>query len=104
MPTYLTLGKLTQDGYDNLEQGPETVRQFVNQVNAMGGNFDEDDFYVLNGEYDWAAIIEFPNDEAAAMVSDIYARTGRGRIHSDQIVAQGPAGYEDSVESLLDAE
>lgn len=104
MPTYLTLGKLTQDGYDNLEQGSETVRQFINKINEMGGSFAEDDFYVLNGEYDWAAIVDFPSDEAAAMVTDIYARTGRGRIHSELIVAQGPDGYADYAEALLDAE
>ncbi len=104
MPTYLSLGTLTQDGYENLEQGAETVRQFIDQINAMGGNFDEDDFFVLNGEYDWAAIVEFPSDEAAAMVSDMYARTGRGRIQSEMIVAENPDGYEDYVQTLLEAE
>ena len=104
MPTYLALGSLTQDGYDNLEQGSDTVRQFINQINEMGGNFDEDDFYVLHGEYDWAAIVEFPSDEAAAMVSDIYARTGRGRIQSELIVGHGPDGYENYVQTLLEAE
>jgi|GEM_PF-5226594 len=104
MPTYLTLGKLSQAGYDTMEQGPETVHTFIEKVTGMGGSFEEDDFYVLDGEYDWAAIIEFPSAEAAAAVSDVYARTGRGRIHDEVIVAQGPDGYEDFVQSVLDAE
>ena len=104
MPTYVSLGTLTQNGYDNLEEGGETVRRFVDRVDEMGGTFHEDDFYVLNGEYDWAAIVEFPSDEAAAMVTDVYARTGRGRIQGERVVARGPDGYDDYVERLLEAE
>jgi uncharacterized protein with GYD domain len=100
MPKYLTLGTLTQAGYDHMEEGPETVEQFIDKINAMGGNFDGDDFYVLSGEYDWAAIVELPSDEAAARIADSYARTGRGRMHSEVIVAQGPTGYEKYVDTL----
>jgi uncharacterized protein with GYD domain len=104
MPTYLALGTLSQDGYENIQQGPETVRQFVKKINAMGGSFDEDDFYAVNGEYDWAAIVEFPSEEAAAMVTNRYARSGRGRIQTELILAQGPDGYEDYAHSLLETE
>lgn len=102
MPTYLALGSLTQEGYDNLEDGPETVEQFVDRINGMGGSFDPDDFYVLQGEYDWAAIVEFPNDEVAAQLTDIYARTGRGRIQGERVVAQGPDGYEEYVKPIVE--
>lgn len=102
MPTYIALGTLTQEGYDNLEAGPETVEQFVDRVDSMGGRFDPDDFYVLNGEYDWAAVIDFPSDEAAAQVADIYARTGRGRIQGERVVAHGPDGYAGYVDEMLE--
>ena len=59
---------------------------------------------MLNGDYDWTAIIDDPNDEAAAIVADTHARTGWGRIQSERVVAHGPDGYEERVESLLTAE
>jgi uncharacterized protein with GYD domain len=102
MPTYLALGTLTQEGYDNLEQGQATVEQFIERVNGRGGHFDGDDFYVLNGEYDWAAVLEFPSDEVAAQVADLYARTGRGRIQSERVVAHGPEGYGAFVDEMLE--
>lgn len=102
MPTYLTLGTLTQEGYDTMEEGPETVEQFIDKINSMGGSFDGDDFYVLSGEYDWAAIVEIPTEEAAAQLADIYARSGRGRMHSEVIVAQSPSGYEEYVGAVVE--
>lgn len=100
MPTYLALGTLTQEGYDNLEAGPETVEQFIETINDMGGNFERDDFYVLRGEYQHAGIVEFPSHEAAAQVADIYARSGRGRLQLEPVVGIGPDGYEDYVSEL----
>lgn len=102
MPKYLTLGTLTQAGYDSMGEGPTTVEKFIDKINSMGGQFDRDDFYVLSGEYDWAAIVELPTEEAAAQVADIYARTGRGRMHSEVIVAQSPDGYEEYVDALVE--
>lgn len=46
IPPYLVLGTLTQEGYDNLEAGPETVEQFIDKVDVMGGSFQRDDFFV----------------------------------------------------------
>ena len=100
MQSYLVLGTLTQEGYDNMEQGPATVEQFVDRVDAMGGAFDGNDFYVLGGDYDWAAFIQLPSQEAAAQLGHIYARTGRGRMHFLPIAAQGPGGYEEHVSAI----
>lgn len=100
MPRYLTLGTLTQDGYDNMEEGPETVEQFMEMVNSMDGRFEAEDFYVLQGEYDWAAILELPTHEAAARLAHVYARTGRGRMHVQTVLGQGPEGYAEYVESM----
>lgn len=102
MPTYLVLGTLTQEGYNTMEEGPQAVRQFIDRINAMGGSWDEDDFFVLSGDHDWAAIVDIPSDEAAAQIGDLYARTGRGRMHSEVIVARGPNGYEEYVDVLTE--
>lgn len=48
MLTYLIQGKLTEEGHDTLKQGPETVRQFVNQINVMGDSSNELERCVLN--------------------------------------------------------
>lgn len=102
MPTYLALGTLTQKGYDNMESGPETVKQFIERINESGGTFERDDFVLLGGEYQHAAIVEFPSHEAAAQVADIYARTGRGRLQLEPVVATGPDGYEEYVTGLVE--
>ncbi len=83
-----------------MEQGPETVRQFVEITEEIGGSFDPDNFYVLHGEYDWLAVLEFPDNETASKLSDIYARTGRGRIHTERAVTRGPDGYVEYVQDL----
>lgn len=102
MPKYLALGTLTQEGYENMEAGPETVEQFMDQINAMGGNFNRDDFFILNGEYQHAGIVEFPSQEAAAQVVHTYARSGRGRLQLEPIIATGPDGYEEYVSELVE--
>jgi len=104
MPTYLTLGTLTQAGYDSMEHGPETVERFIDEINDMGGSFDPDDFYVLDGEYNWAAVMDIPSVEAAAQLSDMYARTGRGRIQGEIVVAQSPDGYREYIKPILESE
>lgn len=85
-----------------MEEGPEKVKQFIDKINTRGGRFDDDDFYILNGEYDWAAIVDLPSEEAAAQIADLYARTGRGRIQTEVIVANGPDSYEGYVAGLLE--
>lgn len=95
-------GTLTQEGYDVLEEGPETVKQFVDKINGMGWRFDDDDFYVLSGEYLWAAIVDLPSEETAAQIADLYARTGRGQIQTEVIVANGSDGYEEYMTGLLE--
>lgn len=102
MPTYLALGTLTQEGYDNLERGPETVERFINSIDGMGGSFDPEDFYVVRGEYQHAGVIEFPSHEAAAQVADTYARSGRGRLQLEPVVAVGPDGYAAYVDGLVE--
>ena len=102
MPTYLMLGSLTQDGYDAMEEGPETVETFIERIDAMGGTFDGEDFHVLSGEYDWAAIVEMPSERAAAQIAAVYARTRRGRIQIETVVATSPDEYREYVDALAE--
>lgn len=101
MPTFAILGSLTQEGFDNLENGPDTVTEYVDQVNAMGGEFSDDNFYVLSGEYDWMAIVELPSQEAASQMAMSYARGGRGRMQVERVVAQGAEGYREHISDIV---
>lgn len=103
MPTYLVLGNLTQQGYDNIEQGPDRVEWFVDMINELdGGEFKEENFFVMygHGEYGWAAIIDFPNDRVASEMATTYAESGAGRMNVNRVVARGADGYRDYVSSL----
>jgi uncharacterized protein with GYD domain len=64
MPTYITLVKWTGEGIENVDESPERLEQAEQVAETFGGEFK--DFYLTFGRYDLVAIIEMPDDEAAA--------------------------------------
>lgn len=99
MPTYLVTGELAQQGYDNMERGPDRLLEVVDMVNSSGGEFDEENFYVVYGfaDFDYAAILNLPNDEVVSKVATAYAKSGAGRLQMNRVVAQGADGYREYV-------
>ena len=67
MPNYILLMKLTEQGAKNIKEAPGRIEAGIKAWEAMGGKMLS--FYVLMGEYDYAAIGEAPNDEVAATFS-----------------------------------
>lgn len=102
MPTYLVTGELAQQGYDNMDQGPDRLLEVVDMVNSLGGEFDEEDFYVMYGlaDFDYAAILDLPNDEVASRVATAYAQSGAGRLQMNRVVAQGADGYREYIDDV----
>jgi uncharacterized protein with GYD domain len=55
---------LTGQGAKDIKNAPQRVDDAIKAFEAMGGKLIG--FYLVMGEYDYVAIGEFPNDEAAA--------------------------------------
>ena len=64
MPFYMHQGRYTQSAIKNLVQNPEDRTKIVAAaIKASGGTLHN--WFMCLGEYDYVAISEFPNDEAA---------------------------------------
>jgi uncharacterized protein with GYD domain len=63
MPTYIALYKLTDQGIKSIKDAPGRIEAGIKGAEKLGGKVIG--FYGVMGEYDYVAIGEFPNDEAA---------------------------------------
>jgi uncharacterized protein with GYD domain len=63
MPTYVTLMKFTEQGAKDLKGAPRRFESAIKAWELMGGKTVG--AYFVMGEYDYIAITESPNDEAA---------------------------------------
>jgi uncharacterized protein with GYD domain len=63
MPTYIALYKLTDQGIKSIKDAPGRIEAGIKGAEKLGGKVIG--FYGVMGEYDYVAISEFPNDEAA---------------------------------------
>jgi uncharacterized protein with GYD domain len=63
MPTYISLMKLTDQGIKDIKDLPQRLEAQKKAMAALGGKLLA--FYMVMGEYDYVAISEGPNDEAA---------------------------------------
>ena len=64
MPSYLTLGKWSEQGIRNVKGSPQRLDAVKEAAKAAGGRVVF--FYMTMGEYDLVVLFELPNDEAAA--------------------------------------
>jgi uncharacterized protein with GYD domain len=77
MQTYLIQARYTAEATANLVAKPEDRSQVVEKMcSALGGKLSA--FYMSFGDYDVAAIAEFPNDEVAAGLA--MAAVSRGHL------------------------
>jgi len=63
MPTYITLMKLTEQGMKDSKTAPARLQSDFKAWELVGGKTLG--AYFVMGEYDYVAITEAPNDEAA---------------------------------------
>jgi uncharacterized protein with GYD domain len=69
MPKYLAQGSFTQEGLQGLRQAGAASREQVNRtaVESLGGTLEC--YYFAFGDHDIIAIVDLPDDEAAAAAS-----------------------------------
>ena len=64
MATYLILLNWTDQAIRNIKESPKRVDAAKQQVKELGGEVKA--FYMLQGRYDMAVIVEVPDDEKLA--------------------------------------
>jgi len=56
MPTYIVLGKFTQEGIENIKDSPKRLADATKLVESFGGKLKA--FYYTMGRYDFVGITE----------------------------------------------
>jgi uncharacterized protein with GYD domain len=77
MPSYILLMKLTDQGVKAIKDAPARIEAGIKGWEAMGGKVKG--FYVLMGEYDYAAFAEAPSDEVATVFAMALSSLGNVR-------------------------
>jgi uncharacterized protein with GYD domain len=73
MPHYLILSTLTDEGLKTLKTKPDRIMEVNKEIEAMGVKIHKQ--YVLLGSYDFANIVEAPDNETVMKMSvDIGSR------------------------------
>jgi uncharacterized protein with GYD domain len=67
MAHYLTLSNLTEKGCETLRKKPERIKEVNSEVEAMGGKIISQ--HALLGEFDFATVIEAPDNGTVAKIS-----------------------------------
>jgi uncharacterized protein with GYD domain len=96
MPTYITLYKWTDQGIKNVKSAPARIDASINAAQAMGGKLHG--VYVTVGEYDLAAISEWPNDESAAAM--VLAQASQGNVKTTTMKAFTTAEFAEIVKKM----
>ena len=64
MPVFVTLMKMTAKGAEALREMPQLIDKGIQRFEENGGKLHG--FYMLMGEYDYAAVGEAPNGQMMA--------------------------------------
>jgi uncharacterized protein with GYD domain len=96
MPTYISLIRYTEQGVQNIKQGPARLEKAKEAAKAAGGELKA--FYLTMGQYDALAIIEAPSDEVY-MTGTISTAT-EGAIRTETLRAFTEDEYRKIVAAL----
>ncbi len=83
MPTYITLIRYTQQGIENIKEGPARLDRAKAAIKAAGGELKA--FYLTLGQYDAVAIGEAPSDDAYA--TTLLAIASQGAVRTETLRA-----------------
>jgi uncharacterized protein with GYD domain len=67
MATYISLLRYTQQGIENIKEGPARLDSAKQAFQAMGGKITA--FYLVMGQYDAVVVSEAPDDETVAKLA-----------------------------------
>ncbi len=88
MPYYVILSKLTDEGRKTIKQKPERIFEVNKELEAMGVKVLEQ--YALLGPYDFANIVEAPDNETVMKMSvELGARGSVELLTMPAIKAEG---------------
>ncbi len=82
MPTYIILGKWTQQGIENVKDTLNRAGQVQQLAEQMGGRFN---LYWTQGEYDFVGIADFPDEESVNAFA--LAAGSRGSVRTQMLRA-----------------
>lgn len=96
MPTYITLIQYTQQGIQNIKEGPERLDAARAAAEAAGGKFIG--FYLTMGQYDAVLISEGPDDET--VTRQLLATGAQGDVRTETLRAFTEDEYRQLVADL----
>lgn len=96
MPTYITLYRYTAQGIKNVKGSPGRIAEAKKAIAKAGGKLKA--VYVTMGQYDLAAISEWPSDEHAA--GFLLAQGSQGNVSSETLRAFDEAEFEKIVAKI----
>ncbi len=80
MPTYIVLGRWTEQGIQRIKEGPKRAEAARAAVERAGGKWLG--FYLTMGRYDFIAVAEGPNDETVMQVLLTLGSQGNARTET----------------------
>jgi len=80
MPTYLLLSTLTDDGWKTVKEKPERIKEVNKELEELGVRVISQ--YALLGPYDFANIVEAPDNKTISKVSIELGSRGTIKIMS----------------------
>lgn len=96
MATFISLIRYTQQGTENMKEGPGRLDAAKAAFKAMGAELKE--FYLVMGQYDAVVIGEAPDDETAAKLA--LAIGSAGAIRTETLRAFTEDEYRQIVAAL----
>ncbi len=80
MARYVLLSRFTQQGAQNIKDGPARLEAVKETLQGLGAELK--DFYLTLGEYDAVVVVEAPDDETVATASLAIGSLGNVRIET----------------------
>ena len=96
MPTYIVLGKLTDQGAKNIRDLPQQMEQ--NRAAGEKIGLKRVGWYMTQGAYDIVVVVEAPDDET--MAAQVLGVAGRGNTHTETLRAFTPEETKAIIQKL----